>query len=97
MVRGEQGDELWICGHGRWGQLGGKKFDHISEPKLVSTLSRLRQYDEAQRQARHGDRHAYLIWQARHDDRHVLLTSVLFYFTLSSSTPHTALVYLHME
>ena len=46
-VRGEAGDELWLCGHGRWGQLGGKAFAHISEPKLVGTLSRLRQYDEA--------------------------------------------------
>ena len=22
VVRGEVGDELWMCGHGRWGQLG---------------------------------------------------------------------------
>lgn len=47
-VRGEAGDELWLCGHGRWGQLGGKAFTHISEPKLVGTLSRLRQYDEVE-------------------------------------------------
>ena len=22
VVRGEVGDELWLCGHGRWGQQG---------------------------------------------------------------------------
>ena len=31
VVRGEVGDEVWMCGHGRWGQLGSKRFDHISE------------------------------------------------------------------
>ena len=24
-VRGEVGDELWMCGHGRWGRLGDVK------------------------------------------------------------------------
>ena len=49
VVRGEAGDEVWMCGNGRWGQLGSKRFDHVSEPQLVGTLSRLRQYDEALR------------------------------------------------
>ena len=47
LVRGSDGDELWACGYGRWGQLGGKAFTHISEPKPLTTLSKLRQWDES--------------------------------------------------
>ena len=46
LVRGEAGDELWACGYGRWGQLGGKAYTHISEPKPLSAFARLRQWDE---------------------------------------------------
>ena len=46
-VRGEEGDGLWACGHGRWGQLGGKAYTHISDPKLVTTIAKLREWDES--------------------------------------------------
>ena len=39
-------EELWMCGHGRWGQLGTKAFTHVSEPKRNTTLARLRVWDE---------------------------------------------------
>lgn len=45
-VSGEGGDELWMCGHGRWGQLGLKAFTHVSEPQAVKKLGELREYDE---------------------------------------------------
>ena len=40
-------DELWACGHGRWGQLGLKAYTHVSEPKALSALKGLVEYDEA--------------------------------------------------
>jgi alpha-tubulin suppressor-like RCC1 family protein len=40
-------DELWACGHGRWGQLGLKAYTHVSEPKALSALRGLVEYDEA--------------------------------------------------
>jgi len=43
--------ELHMCGHGRWGQLGGKLFTHISPPKRVSTLAALREWNEAAQSA----------------------------------------------
>jgi len=46
LARGDSGDELIACGYGRWGQLGGKSYTHINEPKAISSLSRLRQWDE---------------------------------------------------
>ena len=39
-------ESLWVCGHGRWGQLGIKSFKHISDLKQVSTLSRFKEWDE---------------------------------------------------
>ena len=45
-VSGAEGDELWMCGHGRWGQLGLKAFTHVSEPAVVKKLGELREYDE---------------------------------------------------
>jgi len=38
--------ELWTCGYGRWGQLGGKAFTHVSPPKCLSTLAKLREWNE---------------------------------------------------
>lgn len=52
LTRGEKGDELWACGYGRWGQLGIKSYAHISEPKEVTTLSKLREWDDASQQVR---------------------------------------------
>lgn len=43
------GDELWACGYGRWGQLGTKAYTHQSEPAILTGLSRLREYDEVER------------------------------------------------
>lgn len=41
--------ELWTCGYGRWGQLGGKAYSHISPPKCVATLAAFKEWnDEAQ-------------------------------------------------
>ena len=48
VLRGSEsgGDELWVCGHGRWGQLGTRAFTHQTEVKEVTALSKLRQWDE---------------------------------------------------
>jgi hypothetical protein len=49
LTRDDEGDELYGCGYGRWGALGGKAYTHIDEPKAISTLSKLRQWDETQK------------------------------------------------
>ena len=43
---GDEGDEVWTCGHGRFGQLGLRAFAHQSEPQRVGTLAKLREWDE---------------------------------------------------
>ena len=66
LTRGPDGDELWVCGHGRWGQLGTKAFTHQSEPRPLTSLSKLREYDESRGRAMSirieaigcGDRHS---------------------------------------
>jgi hypothetical protein len=45
-------EELLVCGHGRWGQLGNKAYTHISGPVRVATLAKLREWDEAAKQVR---------------------------------------------
>jgi alpha-tubulin suppressor-like RCC1 family protein len=65
LVRGDDGDEVWVCGHGRWGQLGVRSFAHQSEPRRLSELFKLREWDEASKrvvgvrvsQLACGDRH----------------------------------------
>ncbi len=68
-VRGDDGDELWVCGHGRYGQLGVRSYVHISPPKRVNALAQLSEYDEAARKVRRvgiekvscGDRHTAVL------------------------------------
>ena len=47
VLRDGDADALWVCGHGRWGQLGNKAFTHISEPRRVAGVSSFREWDEA--------------------------------------------------
>ena len=49
LLRGSDGDELWACGYGRWGQLGTRAYTHISEPKALGALSKLREWDNAEK------------------------------------------------
>ena len=46
LMRGDDGDELWACGYGRFGVLGLRAFTHQSEPKPLTTLSKLKEWDE---------------------------------------------------
>jgi len=48
LVDGEEGDELWACGYGRWGQLGGRAYTHVTEPARLTALGKLREWDERQ-------------------------------------------------
>ena len=41
------GEELWACGHGRWGQLGLRSYNYQSDPKALGALAKLREWDEA--------------------------------------------------
>lgn len=43
LVDGEEGDELWACGYGRWGQLGGRAYTHVTEPARLTALGKLRE------------------------------------------------------
>jgi len=51
LVRGSDadGDEIWACGYGRYGQLGTKAYTHQSEPVKLSTLAKLREWDESKK------------------------------------------------
>ena len=45
-MRSDDGDEIWTCGYGRFGALGLRRFEHQSEPRPITTLSKLKEWDE---------------------------------------------------
>ena len=47
LLRREDGDEIWACGYGRFGQLGLHAYSHQSEPKALTSFTKLKEWDES--------------------------------------------------